>query len=176
MAKSYRKNRSPSQATRIFYILYSIFLLSSYLCFLEIEFLALFYLMAGSFLFTMVGMIFRMLDAGGIFFETILGGLIIIIAGFFMTRYLENRTIANGNEIIQALEVYYRDHQTFPETLAELSPDYMDQIPYLSNRVTRQSFLYWRINEDNFELCFPSFAFYTYRYTYSGGEWDLGAS
>lgn len=55
--------------------------------------------------------------------------MIILISGIIQNAEQHYNIIHHGEEIVKALQYYHRDHQDYPENLAQITPRYLEKLP-----------------------------------------------
>ena len=96
------------------------------------------------------------------------GGIILV------TQRGENnqQMVQNSAPIIQALSKYKKDHAQFPETLDQLVPQYVSEIPKCKSSSQLRIIYIYRKEQDAYELNCYTGMFNKHRYKSITAEWD----
>ena len=78
-------------------------------------------------------------------------GMTLLIGWFPASLGSMEKSVANGDRIVAALEQYFEQEKAYPETLGELVPKYIDKIPF-SGAESERAFSYYKIEDDDISV------------------------
>lgn len=110
----------------------------------------------------------------------IVGGLVVCIGCiiiFAVTLFIVSATGARQMEqqsapLIQALSKYKKDHAQLPETLDQLVPQYVSEIPKCKSSSQQRIIYFYRKEQDAYDLNCYTAMFNKHRYKSITAEWD----
>lgn len=83
--------------------------------------------------------------------------IIVMISGFSIGRYFQSwqnkNTIKNMDNVILAIENYSKVNNKYPDSLSQLVPKWLDEIPVSYCGFKKLKFLYSRINNQDYNEC-----------------------
>ncbi|RPI15531.1 MAG: hypothetical protein EHM58_13990 [Ignavibacteriae bacterium] len=104
--------------------------------------------------------------------------LISFIVSIGLIRWQTVKSIEQGNNIVNALEVYYSAHNKYPEKLKELVPQYINEAPHSYMGYGNVEYLYLVRGNFNTEgsysytLTFPNTAIFNTTYDSDTRKWE----
>lgn len=109
------------------------------------------------------------------FFGLALASVLSTIAGGITLKVQTNRSIQNGQSIVHALERYRLAMGSFPNSLQQLTPDFISQIPHSAMGLFSRPFYYATFStQPHFELYFMIEGGQTeVRYKSKYGTWEV---
>jgi predicted PurR-regulated permease PerM len=95
----------------------------------------------------------------------------VVLASMFLNESLEESSIKRGTVIIQALSDYKKTYGELPQSLDNLVPAFMPEIPQTSMRITGTNFFYAKQGKE-YLLGFSTASLTGYVYDSKKGVWQ----